>query len=446
MSQPITWQNINAPNNMDASQQMTAATNSFNNAFSGLQGALQQNDQIEAKKFDKQKILNTQSYLNQVDELGKTPEQLQAAIQSGALDKLRQSFGPNIDHAAVRGAGETLLNQRYQQAKAATEYSHMAADERTAGIADQYKALMTKGDPESVAQAGELFNQYRALGGRSEASLVAFGDERGQIVKKRGYEDVNQGINVKAAEDALLTSANTRKNQTMNAESSRISANSAAQGVAQQGKLINEQIIGLRDGREQVRKTYEAQLSAAQAAGLKARLGEEGNLYAEGVYTGKQAGELAKLLVENKVGGEGGDAPERRANLLARFASGTIDITGPDGKKIDVPIPYSAMKAVALSAINPLVARGWNKGTAADAEEKLRAIMQATYKGADGRDRNVSQDQFVEYQNATQRVSQNPALNPKLKVPAGAQVPPAPLSMTEDFKKKVMRLTESSRQ
>lgn len=426
MANPIIWPIINAPSNSDASQMMSAASNSFNNAFAGLQGTLQQNDQLEARKFDKQKILNTQSYLNQVDELGKTPEQLQAAIQTGALDKLRQSFGDNIDHAAVRGAGEALLTQRYTQAKAANEYSHMAADARTAPIADQYKALMIKGDPDSVAKAGELFNQYRALGGRSESSLVAFGDERGQVGVQRDRDTTKFNQGTAAHENVLKKSAADITHMETQDRIAQQQADTSSASVTQQGKLINEQVTNMQEGRLNAKALHESTVNSAKAAALKNRLSEEGNIYAEGVYTGKQAGDLAKLLVDNKIGGEGGDAADRRANLIAKFASGTIDINGPGGKKITVPIPYSALKAVALSSTSPLWATGWNKGTANEAERQLKEIMQATYKGADGKDRNVSQDQFTEYQNATQRMADNPAVNTKA-------------AATSNFKKKVMK-------
>jgi len=173
---PITWQNVNGASLADASRPLESAQRSFNGAFDGLQGVIKDHESIDAANAGVQRVNNTQSYLDKVAELGKTPEALQAAIANGDIARLHASFGPNIDHAATRGAAESLLNTRYAQSKAATEFGHFQADEKAAPLMEAYKTAALanggKGDPAAMAA---IHQQYLAAGGRQQSALDAFG-------------------------------------------------------------------------------------------------------------------------------------------------------------------------------------------------------------------------------------------------------------------------------
>lgn len=171
MAQPITWQNVNGPNLAEALRPLQAAQSSFNGAFAGLGDILKERTAIETANAAQLTKNNTQTYLDQVAKLGATPEQLQAAIQTGQLDKLRASFGGAIDKAATRGAAETLLADRYKQVQAATEFGNTMLNEKTAPVMDRFKSASINGDKEAMEKARA---EYSALGGKHGADLESF--------------------------------------------------------------------------------------------------------------------------------------------------------------------------------------------------------------------------------------------------------------------------------
>lgn len=204
---PITWQNVNGASLSDASRPLEAAQRSFNGAFEGLQGVVKDHEAIDAANMGVQRTNNTQSYLDKVAELGKTPEALQAAIANGDIARLHASYGANIDHAATRGAAEALLNTRYAQSKAATEFGHFQADEKAAPLMEAYKTAALKGDK---AAMDAIHGQYLAAGGRQQSQLDAFGintaeqaAERLRAAGKYTREGVMQDATIKNQEGML---------------------------------------------------------------------------------------------------------------------------------------------------------------------------------------------------------------------------------------------------
>lgn len=171
MAQPITWQNVNGPNLSEALRPLQAAQSSFNGAFSGLGDILKERSAIEAANAVQLKQNNTQSFLDQVAQLGQTPEQLQAALQSGQVNQLRASYGNDIDKAATRGAGESLLADRYKQVQAATEFGNTMLNEKTAPIMDRFKQASLRED-EAGKEAARA--EYAAAGGKHGADLESF--------------------------------------------------------------------------------------------------------------------------------------------------------------------------------------------------------------------------------------------------------------------------------
>lgn len=171
MANPITWQNVNGPNLAEALRPLQAAQNSFNGAFAGLGDILKERTAIEAANAVQLKQNNTQAFLDQVAQLGQTPEKLQAALQSGQINQLRSSFGNEIDKAATRGAGEALLADRYKQVQAATEFGNAMLNEKTAPIMDRFKSASINGDKDAMEKARA---EYSALGGKHGSDLESF--------------------------------------------------------------------------------------------------------------------------------------------------------------------------------------------------------------------------------------------------------------------------------
>lgn len=123
MAQPITWNNVKGIDLSNVANITNAAQRSLSGAFSGLQDVIKQREATDAANMVQTVKNNTNSYLDQVAQLGSTPAALKQAIDTGALEKLRSSFGFAIDQAATRGAAENLLAKRYEQVAAADKFA-----------------------------------------------------------------------------------------------------------------------------------------------------------------------------------------------------------------------------------------------------------------------------------------------------------------------------------
>lgn len=394
MASPITWQNINGASLAEASRPLELAQRGFNTSFDQLGAVLAQREAIDAQNQIVQRGNNTQDFQDKLFATWKTPEALAAAMQSGEVDKLRAGYGTNIDRAATRGAADALLAQRYAQTGAANEYTDKQLDRTQAPIKDQIGSLIATGRTTEAKQLLEA-NQLRG-----EASLYGALDNRGQeeIMRNRSTQDfANKGIKF---QDDLLTS--------------KVQRESAAQSIAaskENIQLSREQRATSKAVRE---STQAAAQSAAQAAALRNSLGEQNNLYADGVYSGRNADSLSELMNKSGVGDNNTD----RANILKRFAKGEIEIE-IDGKKVNVPIPNTALKAAILSSKDQVFS-GWNKGWANDVEDNLKEVLQQTYKttDADGKPVNASKavNDFAAFSQAIRGVQENPQIKPTKKV------------------------------
>lgn len=171
MTTPITWQNVNGASPAEASRPMELATNSFNNAFSGLQGVIAKSETIDANNQVAIKNNNTQDYLNKLALLGKTPEALQQSIANGNIDKLKASYGNDINHEQVRGAAEGLLDARYKQVQTATDFGNSMLNEKTAPIMDKFKSAVQAKNPALIEQYRK---EYSDAGGKHASDLEGF--------------------------------------------------------------------------------------------------------------------------------------------------------------------------------------------------------------------------------------------------------------------------------
>ena len=231
MANPITWQNVNGPNLAEALRPLQAAQSSFGNVFTGLGDILKDRSAIETANAAQIAKNNTQTYLDEVARLGATPEQLQGAIQSGQLDKLRSSFGSAIDKAATRGAGETLLADRYKQVQAATEFGNTMLNEKTAPVMDRFKQATITGDKEAMEKARA---DYAALGGKHAADLESFAQNAARDNMK--WDETQKGW--VRDEKKLAADIQHMKNQ---------DANAAAQtAIAGRNAAVNEAELGMR--------------------------------------------------------------------------------------------------------------------------------------------------------------------------------------------------------
>ena len=171
MSQPITWQNVNQGDASTAWRAMDSAQRSINGAFDGLQSQITKSEDIQAKNDVAIKQNNTQDFLNKLNVLGKTPEALQAAIADGSVEQLKAGYGNAIDHNAVRGAAESLLDQRYKQVKQGVDFNNAMLDEKLAPIMDKFKSAVLAGNKEL---ADKYRSEYTAADGKHGSDLESF--------------------------------------------------------------------------------------------------------------------------------------------------------------------------------------------------------------------------------------------------------------------------------
>lgn len=365
MAGPITWQTIMGQSLAEASRPLEAAGRSFNAGFDQLGAVLAQREAIDAQNQVIQRNVNTQDFQDKIASQFKTPEALQAAIQSGAIDQLRAGYGGAIDRAAVRGAPEALLAQRFAQAQAANAYTDQATDRAEQPIRDNILSEIAQG---RTGVAKELLAENQL---RNKAALFSALDTRGQteIDRQRGATEFDwKGQKIK---DDLLTNQSQR--------------NSAAQSIL----ASQENIRASQAQREALNAQRERDVAARAQAGIAATnqanlktLSDLGNPYAaEGVYTGKQAGDISKLMRDNAIG----DSDGERAAIVRRFSSGTVKVKDPSGKEIEVPIPYAAFKAAILGAKDSNW-NDWNEGWADNVEKNLKATLSSvsTVKDAQG--------------------------------------------------------------
>lgn len=100
MANPITWRNIEGPDPVRALAPFASAASTINDGFSGLK-----------KSFDEYqtgvKNRNTEAFLDALSQF-RTPEDLEAAMQSGLIDRLRQQHGNLINPDAREAADKRL--------------------------------------------------------------------------------------------------------------------------------------------------------------------------------------------------------------------------------------------------------------------------------------------------------------------------------------------------
>mgnify|MGYP003604965726 CR=1 FL=1 len=143
----ITWRNIDAPDLRGVGnlmQQAAAGTTAMGNA---LQGAFTSWNTEQQRALDYRKEENTNKFLNDLYSQYRTPEALQAAMDSGEIARRSAGFGNEVNHAAIRGAPEKLLADRQQRSVAGMEYQNKLIDNRSAGAISQIQADLYSGDP-----------------------------------------------------------------------------------------------------------------------------------------------------------------------------------------------------------------------------------------------------------------------------------------------------------
>lgn len=122
MSQPITWQNVNAPDNRLAASLFEGAQQSINGGIDRFTKIISDREAGNQVLADRARMAAQEDYLNAVQAY-KTPEELQAARLSGVFDQRLAALDPR-NQAAVRPAldarvaalqGQVTTNDTFQK-------------------------------------------------------------------------------------------------------------------------------------------------------------------------------------------------------------------------------------------------------------------------------------------------------------------------------------------
>lgn len=203
----ITWRNIDAPDFSGASRMMGESQRMLDSGFGKLGQIIEQQQKQDQINAVAERTTNTSKYLDSVAALAQQgPGALEEAIKSGAVNKLRESFGPNIDADRVRGAAEQMLAQRMQQSRQATEFNNFMVDEAQKPIRDAWRVAGLKGDKakqaELEAQNPNLRNMaelYQSQRNIDHENLV-WDEEKKDWVRRQGkYEQDIKASNAQIA-------------------------------------------------------------------------------------------------------------------------------------------------------------------------------------------------------------------------------------------------------
>jgi len=142
MAQPITWQNINAPQ-IDTSRGMSVAGSLFNHGFDKIGEVLKQQEAVGNANWDNTKLNNTNAYMEALAS-AKTPEELLA--KQDLLAQLRQSAGAQMDMPAVLKATDLRAPELQQRAVAENTFKNTMQDAAEDPLKRQALAAKLRGD------------------------------------------------------------------------------------------------------------------------------------------------------------------------------------------------------------------------------------------------------------------------------------------------------------
>lgn len=161
----ITWRDVHAPSNTAVSNMFTAAQTSLDSGFNTLQNTL-------TKRLDEQQEglkLAKESGTQDIRELlasYKTPEEFQAAQQSGALDRVLKDKGYMFDRGAVSDMQQALPGQLRDRVRGERQYADETLSLEQRPIVDQLLSAAARGDRKTVntlADSYDLLNEGQTL-------------------------------------------------------------------------------------------------------------------------------------------------------------------------------------------------------------------------------------------------------------------------------------------
>ena len=198
---PITWRNVESRGVGDAARLLEGSRQSLNAGVNQIGGVFDDRQALSEKRYDVGVENNTDAFHNELNKY-KTPEELQAAQQSGAIDALRSQFGQQIDEDAVRNAFVDRLNTLRGDEQASAKYRKFQIDEQADPIRSRLDSLLAGGD--IVGFDAELTPENRELFSRQGTLDDLIGARTSTIRETKNYNDAQ--LQQKMAEDGAALS------------------------------------------------------------------------------------------------------------------------------------------------------------------------------------------------------------------------------------------------
>ena len=235
----ITWQNISGADYSNAARTLDAAQQRLDAGFGNLGDILKKREATDTANWDTGKVNNTQAFLDEVAKY-RTPEEFQAAQQSGVLDRMRQGFGAQVDANAARTAQDGRLATLQQRGLADINYNTAVTNERELPIRDNISALTSQG---KFGEAQALLDQHNL---RNEAALfdaVRSGQRR---VTTEGQADTTfDNQQAVEAQNVLMRPLDlAAKRAAIAASQASTNASNAASAERRQAGVANKLLLG----------------------------------------------------------------------------------------------------------------------------------------------------------------------------------------------------------
>lgn len=193
MANPITWQNVNAPNLADSLRPMEAAQRSINSSFDTLGNLLKQREATDAAnvltdqqnaKLDYQTLM--QGYT--------APEQLSAPGVQEMLAQRLQALAPNV-RGEVLGLQDARRTALQNQVLAGNDYTTKVRDTALEPVMAQGRMIMETGTPEEKAAfLKDNPNLPQGWMLAQQARTVDQGNKTFDLAQRTGNQTIANGV------------------------------------------------------------------------------------------------------------------------------------------------------------------------------------------------------------------------------------------------------------
>lgn len=173
MTNPLTWRTLAGPQ-YDPNQTFQNAISNINQlGFGSVNKALTGYQQQEGELFTEDKAKNQQAAIEALRQY-KTPEELQAAIASGAVNQLLDPMGNRVDRSKVINYADARVKDLRTDITAEQTFKNLQEKAAVAPFMDKAKALYASG---KVKEGDDFVKANESLFKNNQADIINFKNE-----------------------------------------------------------------------------------------------------------------------------------------------------------------------------------------------------------------------------------------------------------------------------